>query len=348
MASLLLSGENLPEESLDGIRSYLAEDRDARLKRAALQEAFLSSLRSAGPVPRMADAEREWPRLAGELGLNPDLDHYLTLRAGDAANADEKHKTPDATVKNTVPFFRRMWPRVAAVTIPVMAAAGFYLSTRGPADTTFTIAAADYVQEVFLPDSTHVSVNPHSSLVYRTTEHSRDVELSGEAFFAVRRDTLRPFSVSTGSVKLTVLGTDFRMSEFSDGTSAVASLFQGSLNVEGGGASSILAWGERLTLDRATGETAVTIIPAREMIAAGYKPRLVFDRATSGEVIEALAAYHGVEIETDPALDLSGGELIVDFEGEPLEAALEILSIIGGKPMAFAIDGDKVTITKAK
>jgi ferric-dicitrate binding protein FerR (iron transport regulator) len=222
--------------------------------------------------------------------------------------------------------------------IPVMVAAGFYLLTLRPADTAFTISAADHVQDVFLPDSTHVSVSPHSNLVYRATEHSREVELSGEAFFTVRRDTLKPFHVSTGSMKLTVLGTDFRVTEFPDGTSAVASLFRGSLNVEGGGASSTLVWGERLILDRTTGVASISIIPAREMITAGYKPRLVFDRAAFGEVIEALAAYHGVEIETDPALDLSGGELIVDFEGEPLEAVLEMLSMMGMKAISYAAE----------
>ncbi len=67
------------------------------------------------------------------------------------------------------------------------------------------------LQRVQLPDSSIVSLSPKSSLKYaqKFSQKFRDVYLSGKAYFKVKRNPNRPFSVYAGGLKTTALGTSF-------------------------------------------------------------------------------------------------------------------------------------------
>lgn len=65
---------------------------------------------------------------------------------------------------------------------------------------------------LMLPDGSKVILNSESSLRYRASfNKQREVQLKGEAYFEVERDTLKPFIVNTGEVKTEVLGTSFNV-----------------------------------------------------------------------------------------------------------------------------------------
>lgn len=67
------------------------------------------------------------------------------------------------------------------------------------------------VKRVVLPDSSEVKLYANSSIRFSGdfSSKSREVHLSGKAFFDVKKDPSRPFSVSGGGVQTTVLGTSF-------------------------------------------------------------------------------------------------------------------------------------------
>lgn len=66
-------------------------------------------------------------------------------------------------------------------------------------------------QELTLSDGTRVVMHPSSRLMYpeQFTGRTRDVSLEGEAYFVVAKDAQHPFTVHTGNVQTTVLGTEF-------------------------------------------------------------------------------------------------------------------------------------------
>jgi transmembrane sensor len=69
-------------------------------------------------------------------------------------------------------------------------------------------------QLVVLPDSSTVLLNAGSELTYQRVaygQESREVTLSGEAYFDIRKDADRPFRVRTGDIVTTVLGTAFNI-----------------------------------------------------------------------------------------------------------------------------------------
>jgi hypothetical protein len=95
-------------------------------------------------------------------------------------------------------------------------------------NTNTTIVAKGEVMTLYLPDSTRVWLNVNSSLSYSKNfnEDSRNVELEGEAFFAVKRDTSRQFIVNTESATARVLGTSFNVQE-SDSVTTILTVAEG-------------------------------------------------------------------------------------------------------------------------
>jgi transmembrane sensor len=77
------------------------------------------------------------------------------------------------------------------------------------------IDAGNQVATVYLPDSTKVWLNVNSRIKYARKFESRKVELQGEAFLSVRKDT-NNFIVVTEHTTTTVLGTAFNIKDEAD------------------------------------------------------------------------------------------------------------------------------------
>ncbi|GAB7087374.1 FecR family protein [Marinifilum fragile] len=80
---------------------------------------------------------------------------------------------------------------------------------------------SETLQEL-LPDGSKLYLNRSSKITYETTiDNQRIVNLEGEAFFKVKRDTLRPFIVNAGIGGVKVLGTSFQVKRKNNGDIAV-------------------------------------------------------------------------------------------------------------------------------
>lgn len=82
-----------------------------------------------------------------------------------------------------------------------------------------TIAATtetDSTKELALSDGSKVTLNQSSQLVFspKFEKNTREVELTGEAFFNISRDVDRPFVIETQAAKVTVLGTSFNVRSY--------------------------------------------------------------------------------------------------------------------------------------
>jgi transmembrane sensor len=70
------------------------------------------------------------------------------------------------------------------------------------------------VKRILLSDGSLVLLDPHSSIQYKTDFNSikRDLYLKGQAFFEVAKNKSKPFSVYSGPLSTTAMGTSFRVS----------------------------------------------------------------------------------------------------------------------------------------
>lgn len=103
-----------------------------------------------------------------------------------------------------------------------------------------------------LSDGTKVYLNSDSWLKYPETfgKDRREVQLTGEAYFEVKRDSLRPFIVKVGNMQVNVLGTVFNINAYQEGTEIKTTLVSGKVNVACHGNSVELLPGEQACLHK--------------------------------------------------------------------------------------------------
>jgi transmembrane sensor len=100
---------------------------------------------------------------------------------------------------------------------------------------------------VILPDSSKVYLNAASSLRFPTAfaGTSRQVSLTGEAYFEVSHNKNKPFRVTSAGQTVKVLGTHFDINSYADEHTIKTTLLEGSVNVTASGKSVVLIPGQQ-------------------------------------------------------------------------------------------------------
>lgn len=155
------------------------------------------------------------------------------------------------------------------------------------------------MKRITLGDSTVVILNANSTLRYRHEFQrgaSREVELEGNAFFTVKKDRLSaPFVIHTGSLAVTVLGTELNV----DARSAAAevALASGKVKVQGNGQHSDVVYlqpGEKIALDTLSHQLVKTKTnPA--LYNAWTKGEWNFQQTTLEEITGLIGEYYGTQ-----------------------------------------------------
>jgi ferric-dicitrate binding protein FerR (iron transport regulator) len=85
-----------------------------------------------------------------------------------------------------------------------------------------------------LPDGTKVWLNAASSIKYPTafSGNERSVQISGEAYFEVAKNSSQPFRVAVDNgMKIDVLGTSFNVNAYEDDDNSYTTLIDGAVRV---------------------------------------------------------------------------------------------------------------------
>lgn len=123
-------------------------------------------------------------------------------------------------IRRVVPF-RRYWMAVASVLLLLVGIGTYYIADRNSPEWVAISTAPGQLKDVYLPDSTLIALAGSSSLRYDAKAYGKErrvVEMTGKAFFQVKRNEARPFSVYTAMTEVVVLGTSFQISEYPDAT----------------------------------------------------------------------------------------------------------------------------------
>ena len=116
--------------------------------------------------------------------------------------------------------------------------------------------------DIALPDGTKVMLNAGSRLSYTSefNERTRDIFLSGEGYFEVAHDKVRPFNVNTSKCTVTVLGTKFDISAYEQDGEAFTALVEGSILFKTGEEETLVSPGELVTIgDKGLTKEAVDV-----------------------------------------------------------------------------------------
>jgi transmembrane sensor len=227
-----------------------------------------------------------------------------------------------------------------AATVLLVIGLGFYFFWYGSQSSipeTKTIAtivkenASGRKSTILLPDGTKVKLNSESRLSYPELFEGdqRTVHLSGEAYFEVAKDPLKPFSVISGDIKTTALGTAFNVQAWQDESVIQVALAEGKVRIgktEDASANDhyYLDPGQKIVHTANSAEFQIsTFDPVQEF---GWKEGIiVFHEANLNEFVNKLSRWYGVnfEIRGDKSTQWS-----IDgrFDNESLEEILQSLS----------------------
>jgi ferric-dicitrate binding protein FerR (iron transport regulator) len=84
-------------------------------------------------------------------------------------------------------------------------------------------------RQIILVDGTEILLEHNSEISFEEPfrNNRRDIVLKGKAVFKVAKDKDRPFSVISGDIKTTALGTSFMVSAFPDSENILIQLYEG-------------------------------------------------------------------------------------------------------------------------
>ncbi|SHM95750.1 FecR family protein [Chitinophaga sp. CF418] len=182
-----------------------------------------------------------------------------------------------------------------------------------------------------MTDGSRVWLAPHSRIVYpyNYNDTSREVWLQGEAFFEVAQDPKKSFSVHTGKLKTTALGTSFNIStgNFAD-SSIQVSLLDGKIAVISESFSLILKPGEMI---RYGGNNYLKPVAFNVREVMDWKNgKLVFDKTSLEDVFAKLQSRYGCNIVMDKTVKRSYKVSGVFRAGAPIEYILEAIRYVHG------------------
>ena len=154
--------------------------------------------------------------------------------------------------------------------------------------------------DIVLADGTHIWLNSGSQLSYpvKFEADSREVYLSGEAFFKVKTNPNKPFYVITRDVKVKVYGTSFNISSYDEDKTIETVLVEGRISA---GKNKMFAKtinivpGERMTYDKKN-ETLSTDKVDVKMFSSWVNGYLVFENVPLIEIFKKLERLYNKKI----------------------------------------------------
>lgn len=197
--------------------------------------------------------------------------------------------------------------------------------------------------KIFLPDGSTVWLNAESSITYpeRFDDENRIVTLTGEAFFDVNKDPLKPFIVKTQNMDITVLGTKFNVNNYQGEVTDVA-LESGKVMISAGSKKTkyLLAPGEGISINGKSGKTIRYDVDPK--LAFQWKDGMIyFDKADFNEVINRLSRWYGVDFIVE---NYNGDDWVysAEFKNDYLNNILQSMSFTKG--FQYEIDQNIVTL----
>jgi ferric-dicitrate binding protein FerR (iron transport regulator) len=146
---------------------------------------------------------------------------------------------------------------------------------------------------VVLGDGTRVWLNAGTSLEYPVPfDGTREVTLSGEAYFEVAKDPMHPFVVASGNNRVEVLSTRFNVNAYANQKATVVTLAEGAVKVN---QKTVLKPGEQARVLSASGEIRTATVEL-DPVLAWTRGRFLFSQTPLPEVMDQIAHWYDAKI----------------------------------------------------
>jgi len=253
------------------------------------------------------DSEKGWEKLHQKLETEGLLENH-------AISPDRVRFTPLLRIAASIAL-------VLALGIPALY---FGVIRNNMEESTRYHLAEEGVATVDLPDGSRVFLNKGAEISYSPAfKNQRAVELKGEAFFEVMSDPQNPFTVHSGELMVTVLGTSFNVKQLEHQADVEVYVQTGKVRV------SLDASDRYIQLepgDFGVLENSILTNNVQEdsnYISWKTKDFKFVNSALNEVLLELEESYH-VDIHTDE-MDLTELRITTSYSGQSIDAILETI-----------------------
>ena len=240
--------------------------------------------------------------------------------------------------KRKIRAIRGMVKYGVAASLALVASITIYYLSKSPSQTAKQISAYTVHKalngkmiKVVLPDSSIVWLNAGSEVSYLkdfNIQKTRNIRLTGEAFFEVSHRKKQPFVVESGHLKTIVYGTSFNISSYQHSAQNSVTVKTGKVGVllktDRLNKPTMLLPGSRLVYHLDNGKVEKVNVETAE-VATWLNGELIFDQTAPQEVFATLARKFDVEFKFNEA-DFEGCKLTAKFPNQSLKTILTALS----------------------
>ena len=217
---------------------------------------------------------------------------------------------------------------------------------RGPMQyNTLAVPRGSQVASIVLSDGTKVFLNAASALKYPVafTGNERRVEITGEAYFEVAKNTRQPFIVQTGMTEVTVLGTHFNVNAYDDEEVKKVTLIEGSVKVSSTSGNVVIKPGQQIEVTK-DDQLSVNLNADVSQVTAWQKGMFVFTQIDLNSMLRQVSRWYNVDIEYRGTIQ-SGTLSGVLSRRSPLS---EIIKMLEGNGLNCTLEASKLIIEKQK
>lgn len=241
---------------------------------------------------------------------------------------------------------RRKLLRVAAAFIPALLIVGGYVwyENQKPSEKDFVAVYEISVpvnerKHIVLDDGTEVDVNSASEFSY---DGDRECTLKGEGYFKVAKSD-KPFIVRTNHTVVTVLGTEFNLSEQEDNGLSVVTLYSGSVKVGYESGMQILEPGMEFTYNSRDDQVHVTRFDPDAGKPLWINEGKVSQLYSLGEIFRMIESEYGVVIENKHIPDTNAQYTFRLETADSIDMIMSALRIASGD-FNYRIEANRIII----
>lgn len=194
--------------------------------------------------------------------------------------------------------------------------------------------------QLVLPDGTRVWLNAASKLKFPSSFAQladRKVELSGEAYFEVKKDKKRPFKVEAARQEVEVLGTHFNVNAYAEGSATKTTLLEGSVKLKYNAKDYLLSPGQQAVVGAAV---RIGDVDTEEVIA-WKNGNFVFADSDIKSVMNVLSRWYDIDVVYEGSITPVGFNAEISRE-KTLIQVLKALEKTGN--VRFRIEGRRVVV----
>jgi len=294
-------------------------------------------------IERSPENLSEYNEVVRMLDLSDRLVAMKKIDAGKDLLLVKKKLNPARKLNNWLLNFQRV---AAILILPLLIYTAWILSNRSQNIKVSTVMKSSETaygvrSQIILSDGTKVWLNSGTKLSYpeEFSGDSREVKLTGEAYFQVESDKNHPFFVDLNGYKVKATGTKFNISNYQNDNVITAYLEHGKISWleylnEKQNEPVQLKENDIIVLNKAENKYKLQNTDGRKYLA-WIDGKLVFKNDKTEDVAVRLGRWFNADIIFDEKLSQSGYVFTATFKQESLEEALKLLSY--STPISFKI-----------